>query len=129
MSVGVVIVDGPLGPAEATPGLGAGQGAFVVFEGVVRPDEAGRPISGLVYQAYRPMAARQLEELAGAAVRQYRLLGVRVEHSEGFVPVGRASFRLTVWSEHRAEALAAMGWFIDAMKRDVPIWKQPRAAD
>ena len=129
MMTEVRIVDGPLGPTQATPGLCAGEGAVVVFEGVVRPDEAGRSIAGLVYQAYRPMAERELAELARMAAERFGVLGVRVEHSEGFVPVGRTSFRLTVWSEHRAEALAAMGWFIDEMKRDVPIWKQPRSAD
>jgi molybdopterin synthase catalytic subunit len=28
-----------------------------------------------------------------------------------------------VYALHRAEALAAVGEFIDRMKRDVPIWK------
>jgi molybdopterin synthase catalytic subunit len=37
--------------------------------------------------------------------------------------VGQRSFRLTVHARHRAESLAAVGEFIDRMKRDVPIWK------
>ena len=39
--------------------------------------------------------------------------------------VGQTSFRLQVSAPHRQPALAAMAHFIDAMKRDVPIWKRP----
>lgn len=100
-------------------------GAVVVFEGIVRGDEAGRRIAGLHYQLYDPMAERELMRLADNIVEQFGLLAVTVMHSRGLVPVGQCSFKLMVAAHHRKPALAAMDWFIDALKRDVPIWKHP----
>jgi molybdopterin synthase catalytic subunit len=51
------------------------------------------------------------------------VLAIRVEHSRGLVAAQECSFRLQVGAEHRQAALEATNWFIDAMKRDVPIWK------
>ena len=127
MSATVSITQGPL--PEAPRWQVAGAGAAVIFEGVVRPDEDGQPIAGLAYQAYQPLATTQLGALAEQAFGRQGILGVHVEHSEGFVPAGEVSFRLTIHAEHRKEALAVMDWYIDAMKRDVPIWKQARAHD
>lgn len=123
MDVRVEIVDGPLG-APGDPARPGGAGAIVVFEGVVRGDEGGDPIDALEYEAYLPMAKNQLEALAREVGASHGIAMMRVEHSTGRVPVGACSFRLTVASAHRAEALEAMGEFIDRMKRDVPIWKR-----
>lgn len=119
----ITISDGPLGPC-AMPREGGSAGAVVQFEGVVRGREQARDIAGLNYQTYDPMAEQQLRRLADKAAGQFGLALVHVEHSRGFVPVGECSFRLIVASAHRKESLAAMDWFIDALKQDVPIWKQ-----
>ena len=100
-------------------------GATVVFEGIVRTDEAGRAIRALSYEAYEPMATNSLTELARDILSKHALIAITVEHSRGEVATGQRSFRLTIDSAHRKEALAAMDEFIDRMKRDVPIWKSP----
>jgi molybdopterin synthase catalytic subunit len=133
MSMDVAIVDGPLGAADdacdACRGVDDRAGARVVFEGVVRAIEGGRPLIALEYQTYEPMAQDQLRDLAADVIAKHGLLGVVVRHSRGRVPVGAVSFRMTVFAPHRKEALAAMDEFIDRMKRDVPIWKSPVFAD
>ncbi|MGD9690945.1 MAG: molybdenum cofactor biosynthesis protein MoaE [Phycisphaerales bacterium] len=127
MLVRAVILEGPLPPltpAEAAPDAPPpGVGARLVFEGIVRPTEAGAPIDALTYQVYDPMATTVLQRLGDEIALRHGLLGLRVWHSRGRVPAGACSFRLEVWSAHRAEALLAMGEFIDRLKRDVPIWK------
>ncbi|RMH13098.1 MAG: molybdenum cofactor biosynthesis protein MoaE [Planctomycetota bacterium] len=123
-AIKVRITDGPLPDAPARNADGE-CGAWVVFEGVVRRDEGGRAISALRYTAYEPMATNQLAELAGSILNTHGLVRVEVEHSRGQVPVGACSFRLSIGSAHRKEALAAMDEFIDRMKQDVPIWKEP----
>ncbi len=123
MNLQTIIQDGALGPAAMWRVEGAG--ALVCFEGIVRPIEAEQPIAGLRYETYDPMAERELQQLAAQAIRDFGLLDVRVEHSRGFVANGDCSFRLRLAAVHRQEALAAMDWFIDRMKRDVPIWKRP----
>lgn len=123
MSTTVRIIDGALGnPAPALPPA-AQFGAAIVFDGVVRADEGGRTIRALAYEVYEPMASNMLTELGREMLAKHGLVAIMVEHSRGEVPVGQRSFRLTVHALHRAEALAAVGEFIDRMKRDVPIWK------
>lgn len=128
MSTSARIIDGPL-PAPGLNTPPAGTGAMLMFEGIVRELESGRRIAALDYEAYEPMAARELERLAVETLNRHRLLSVRAWHSRGRVPVGACSFRLVIESPHRAEALRAMEHFIDRMKRDVPIWKKPVWAD
>jgi molybdopterin synthase catalytic subunit len=127
MSVEVIITDGALNAAPEWRPLGAG--AVVSFAGVVRPLEDGQPIAGLRYEMYEPMAQQELERLAQRASEQFGVLSVRVEHSRGFVAAHECSFRLQVGAAHRQAALEAAAWFIDAMKRDVPIWKRAVIAD
>jgi molybdopterin synthase catalytic subunit len=124
MNVEVQIVDGPV--PEPRQWAIAGAGAVVSFAGIVRPTEDGRAIEGLVYEAYRPMAERQIESIARALTTEYKLLGMRIAHSVGWVRVGECSFRLDVAAAHRQETIAATGEFINRLKQDVPIWKQAR---
>jgi molybdopterin synthase catalytic subunit len=124
MSIEVHILDTPLDAAAADWSV-PGAGTLLCFDGVVRPLEDGRPITGLHYQVYEPMASRILRQLAEDVCGRFHLLALQVEHSRGDVPAGRCSFRLRIASTHRQEALEAMGQFIDRLKVDVPIWKKP----
>lgn len=109
-------VDGPVVP---------GAGAVVSFDGIVRALEEGRPLLALEYEVYQPMAERELERLGLDVGARHGLLRLAAWHSRGRVAVGETSFRLVVWSARRAEGLAGMAEFIDRLKRDIPIWKQP----
>ena len=124
----ISIIDAPLQnlpAAKSDPTAGA----VVSFEGIVRPNEDNRPISGLRYTTYDPMAHNTLAALANQAAEQFGLTSIAVGHSRGFIAVGQCSFRLTIAAPHRREALDAMDWFIDRMKLDAPIWKTPEFAN
>ena len=127
MSVLISISQGPLSSDRLLALLSASAahavGATVVFEGIVRANEQGRTIRALSYEAYEPMATNSLTQLANDILSKHALIAITVEHSRGEVAAGERSFRLTIDSAHRKEALAAMDEFIDRMKRDVPIWK------
>jgi len=127
MNVDVTIHDGPL-PDAATWRVD-GAGAVICFEGVVRPTEADQPISGIRYETYDPMAEKALQRLVTEALDHFDILAVRVEHSRGIVVNHACSFRLRIASAHRKAGLAAMDWYIDQMKQDVPIWKHPLTSD
>lgn len=118
------IVDGPVPSHPLAVASHAGAGAVLTFHGVVRPLEEGREILGLDYETYDPMAERLLRELAADAVERFDLLGFRVLHSRGFVPVGQDSLVAEAAGAHRKETLEAMAWYIHRMKKDVPIWKR-----
>ena len=132
MSVTVEITEGPLKrgssdravPTNGAAGSAGSTGASVIFEGIVRAQEENGTIVALDYEAYRPMADRELERLASDILRAHGLHRIAVEHSVGHVRVGEVSFRLLIESAHRTEAMRAMAEFIDRMKLDIPIWKR-----
>jgi molybdopterin synthase catalytic subunit len=124
----VAIVDGPVVPAMSEPLPGSG--GLLVFEGFVREIEpregdSGARIEALHYQSYEPMAQTQIARIGDDLIERHGLLGLTVVHSRGRVRVGECSIRVVVSSRHRKEALAAMDQFIDRLKQDVPIWKEP----
>ena len=98
-------------------------GAELVFFGRVRDEEEGNHISGLEYEHYTGMAEQELEKLAKETFNKFPVQEIECIHRVGFVPVGEASLRLSIFSAHRREALDAMDWFINKLKERVPIWK------
>jgi molybdopterin synthase catalytic subunit len=100
-------------------------GAIVDFWGVVRAFEDGREITGIDYEANRPMAEHQMRGLAEAAVGKFGLTRVLIRHRIGFVPAGEASIVVRVESARRAAAFSANQWIMDELKQTVPIWKNP----
>jgi molybdopterin synthase catalytic subunit len=103
-------------------------GAYVQFVGMVRSHSRGRQVTGLEYQAYAPMAERQMGVLV-SAVREKWGLACAILHRTGYIPVGEAAVVVCVASSHRAEAFEACRWVIDTLKKDVPIWKKEFTAD
>jgi molybdopterin synthase catalytic subunit len=126
-AIEVRLVDGPLAPPA--PWRPAGSGAVVVFEGIVRPREAERPLAALIYEAYEPMSSRELGRLAREVAERHGVLAVDLEHSRGRVPAGALSFRLRVAATHRKSAIGALDELIDRMKQGVPLWKVPEWPD
>lgn len=132
MNVAIAMVSGPISPAchatwwpDGSGRCAIAGGALVSFDGVVRPLEGNQAIDALDYEAYEPMASRQLRQLGERVARDYALLALACWHSIGRVGVGQASLRVQLAGAHRAEVIAALGAFIDALKVDVPIWKSP----
>jgi molybdopterin synthase catalytic subunit len=104
-------------------------GAAVDFFGVVRAEENGEAISGLDYEAYQPMAERQIEAIIRALLDEFACRVVEVTHRIGFVPVGEASIAIRVAASHRQEAIAFVAEFMNRLKKDVPIWKKTSASN
>jgi molybdopterin synthase catalytic subunit len=100
-------------------------GAIVDFRGVVREREEERTIRGIHYEAHAAMAQHQLEGIAREAMQQFGLQMTLIRHRIGFVAVGDASLLVRVAAPHRNEAIKAMEWLVDELKKKVPIWKHP----
>jgi molybdopterin synthase catalytic subunit len=98
-------------------------GGIVLFAGTVRNENAGQPVSALEYQAYSPMAEKELraiaEEIEAAA-------GVRLAclHRVGKLEVGDLAVVCAASAPHRGEAFSACQQLIDRLKARVPIWKR-----
>lgn len=125
----VLLTSDPLDPQMAVDSVMTdADGAYVLFVGVVRDHARGRRVRGLEYEAYRPMAERQMRHLVDA-VRARWGLACAILHRFGYLAVGEASVVICIASSHRAEAFDACRWVIDTLKRDVPIWKKEYATD
>ena len=104
-------------------------GAVCLFVGVVRSENAGRPVLRLEYEAYEEMALPLMEEIAADARRVHPITRIQLVHRLGALEVGEISVVVAVSSPHRNEALAACRFAIDALKSRVPIWKKEHYAD
>lgn len=121
----------PLDEATLAAGraLSGTSGAVVCFTGVVRDREGDRPVTALDYEVFERMAERQFALIFDEMERRWPVASVRLAHRAGVVKVGEPSLWVEVIAPHRAEAFAACQFLIDEMKRTVPIWKRPLAAD
>ncbi len=104
-------------------------GATITFEGIVRNNSRGRQTQFLDYEAYEEMALKQMEDLAAAAIAQFKVRDVRMVHRLGRLQIGETSVLIVVASAHRAAAYEASRWLIDTLKRKVPIWKKEYFVD
>ena len=100
-------------------------GADLRFHGVVRDREDDRPILGIDYTAYRPMADRELEAVVEAMREFHPDHRVAIHHRLGFVPAGEASILIRVQTAHSAEAYELSREYLRRIKTSVPIWKRP----
>ena len=101
------------------------EGAVVDFFGVVRALEGNHLIEGIRYEAFQPMAERQLLVIAEQAKSQHNLQQVLIYHRIGFVAVGEASLFVRVSARHRRAAFEGNSQIIEQLKIAVPIWKHP----
>jgi molybdopterin converting factor subunit 1 len=106
-----------------------GDGAVVVFDGVVRDNTRGRRTLFLDYEAYEDMAVAQMDKLAREAAGRFPIDRVGVVHRLGRLEIGESSIVIVVTSAHRAAAFEACRWLIDTLKRTVPVWKKEHFAD
>ena len=104
-------------------------GATVTLDGYVRKFTKGRETLHLVYEAYEPMALKEMERLILAAHRQFAITIVGIVHRLGKLEIGETSIVISVAAPHRRAAFEACEWLIRELKRTVPIWKKEVYAD
>ncbi|KAE8673643.1 Molybdopterin synthase catalytic subunit [Hibiscus syriacus] len=99
-------------------------GAIATFSGTTRDTFEGKTVVELRYEAYVPMAIRNLKSICYSARSSWDLRSIAVVHRLGTVPVGETSVFVAVSATHRADALDACKFLIDELKASVPIWKK-----
>lgn len=83
----------------------------------------------LVYEAYEPMAIKEMQKLIDRAKEQFEISNVGIVHRLGKLEIGETSVAISVSAPHRKAAFAACEWLIAELKRTVPIWKKEVYAD
>lgn len=110
-------------------------GATVTLDGYARrftkDKKTGqiRETDYLVYEAYEPMAIKEMQKLAERARSEFEISGVSIVHRLGRLEIGETSVVIAVAAPHRRAAFAACEWLIRELKRTVPIWKKEVFAD
>lgn len=107
---------------------GAANGALLTFVGQVRNHSRGRKVAYLEYDAYVPMAEKQMARIAADARERWGA-DVAIEHRIGRMELCEASVVIAVGSPHRAEGFEACRYCIDTLKETVPIWKKEVCPD
>jgi molybdopterin converting factor subunit 1 len=104
-------------------------GATVTLDGYAREWTSGRQTLYLVYEAYAPMALRELRRLGQAAHQRFAIAHIGIVHRTGRLEIGETSVVIAVSAPHRRAAFEACEWAIRELKRTVPIWKKEVFAD
>lgn len=107
----------------------AQDGAQVLFLGVVRNHHQGRAVAHIDYEAYEPMALKELQRITHTVAKKHGLGNVLVVHRFGRHQIGDASIAVVIGSPHRGPAFDAAREIMDLVKKDVPIWKKEHFSD
>jgi len=102
----------------------AGAGACVIFEGWVRNQNEGQPVTALEYEAYPALAEKEGAAILAEARKKFKLQAALAVHRSGKLAIGELAVWVGVSSAHRADAFEASRYIIDEVKARVPIWKK-----
>ncbi len=107
-------------------------GARVLFEGIVRNHHEGHAVLRLEYEAYAPMAEKQMAAVASEVLAEYEgreVHAIASHHRVGELGIGDVSLLVAVSAAHRKDALEAALRVIDRIKETVPVWKKEYGPD
>lgn len=101
-----------------------GSGGICTFTGQVRRHSRGKTVEYLDYEAYPKMALEQMDTIALQIESEIEGSKVCIHHRFGRLVVGEDAVLIAASAPHRAEAFDACRKAIEALKRDVTIWKR-----
>ncbi len=105
-------------------------GGYGVFVGTVRDHHEGEAVTGLAYEAWEQEAVPALERIAALVGARFgSVRAVHVRHRLGPLDVGDDAIVVATAAPHRAEAMDAAAFLVDAVKAEVPIWKREHLAE
>ena len=106
-----------------------GDGGLTVFVGVVRDNAAGRAVTEMEYEAYEPMAEKEMERIEEDLAARHPGVRVVMRHRIGRLRVGEVAVVVAASAPHREEAFAACRAGIEEIKARVPVWKREWGPD
>ena len=99
-------------------------GALATFEGWVRNHNNATPVSHLTYYGYEQLAINQGKLIIAEAKQRFDIEHAIAIHRIGELNIGDMAVWIGVTASHRYPAFDACRWLLDAIKADIPIWKQ-----
>jgi len=86
-----------------------GSGGIAIFVGTVRNKTGNKTVTHLEFEAYKPMAIKEMQKIAAIAKEKWEIHKIAIYHRVGTLTVGEMPVIIAVSSAHRAT---------------VPIWKK-----
>ena len=99
-------------------------GGIDVFIGTVRDTTKGKTVLRLEFEAYEPMAVKEMHKIANEAFGKWPVQKLLIHHRTGILKVGAVPVIIAVSCAHRDAAFEACHYVIDTLKQTVPIWKK-----
>ncbi|WP_254065943.1 MULTISPECIES: molybdenum cofactor biosynthesis protein MoaE [unclassified Acidisoma] len=99
-------------------------GGIASFLGVVRGGEGHSAITAMTLEHYPAMTEAAIRRVAEEAEARWNLIGCRVIHRVGRIPVGGRIVLVLTAARHRQAALESTSFLIDWLKVGAPFWKQ-----
>lgn len=125
MTSSIKITDEPLDPAACLAAVGSEEsGGINLFVGAVRNSTQGRRVLRLEFEAFEPMALKEMHKIAEAAGGKWPLHALAMHHRTGALAPGEIAVVIAVSAAHRGAAFEACRFAIDTLKESVPIWKK-----
>lgn len=123
--VDIQLLEKPLDPAYCAQLIAQpAAGGSVIFIGTVRDQTAGRNVVRLEFEAYAPMAIKEMQKIAEKAREKWQTLAIVLHHRIGVLEIGEIPVIIAVATPHREAAFEACKFCIDTLKETVPIWKK-----
>ncbi len=99
-------------------------GGTAVFIGTTREFTKGRRVLRLEFEAYAPMAIKEMQKIADTIVQDWSAEKVVIHHRLGVLDIQEVAVVIAVATAHRKAAFEACQYAIDTLKQRVPIWKK-----
>jgi molybdopterin synthase catalytic subunit len=123
--IDIKLADNPLDVAEGYKLVHSKvAGGQVVFIGTVRNQTQNKKVLKLIFEAYTPMAIKEMNQIAQFVERKWDATHVVIHHRTGELLVGDIAVIIAVSTPHRSAAFEACKYAIDTLKETVPIWKK-----
>lgn len=104
-------------------------GAISTFIGVAREFTRGKRTLFLEYDAYVPMATKQLRKIGEEIQTEWPGAEVSIAHRLGRLDISEVAVAIAVSTPHRDESFKACRYAIERIKEIVPIWKKEHWED
>jgi molybdopterin synthase catalytic subunit len=104
-------------------------GAVSVFIGTVREMTGEKKTRYLEYEAYVPMAEKQLEKIGEEIKVKWPDAKTAITHRIGTLQISDTAVTIAVSTPHRQDAFEASRYAIERIKEIVPIWKKEHYTD
>ncbi len=101
-----------------------GAGGTCIFVGTVRNQTKGKQVLRLDFEAYVPMAEKEMRKIAATVTERWKAHHVVMHHRIGSLAIGEVPVIIAVATPHRKAAFEACQYAIDTLKETVPIWKK-----